>query len=239
MRPVNKGVCPQNEDGTERAYLAYRNARGDLIARLGQYCSYCEMGLDSALAVEHVLPKRPEGAAQDDQARALSWENFLLACPNCNSIKGQQELGDDQIYWPDKANTFYYLTYKEGGLVCCKDGIGEPSKRKIQAMIDLVGLDRTPPDGGAESDRRWKNRREVWDIAEASKLDLAGYDCAAMRRQIVRTATGMGYWSVWMTVFHDDPNILSCLIREFAGTGADCFDSRANYGAIETFRAVP
>jgi hypothetical protein len=137
---------------------------------------------------------------------------------------------------PTKQTPFYYLTYKEGGLVSCRDALEEPSKSKIQATIDLVGLDRTPPDGGAEKDRRWKNRREAWDIAVESKQDLGESDSSAMRRQVVRTAVAQGYWSVWMTVFHDDTDILSKLIQGFVGTGADCFDPAGNYSAIETVR---
>lgn len=236
MRPVIRGGCPCEGDGSQRTYTAYSQARSDLIDRLGQYCSYCEMRLDSSLAVEHVLPKTPKGAAEIDDARALSWENFLLACTNCNSTKDQKEHAEDEIYWPDKVNTFYYLTYKEGGLVSCRDGLDEHSSSRIQTTIDLVGLDRTPPDGGAASDRRWKNRRETWEIAVQSKQDLEGADTPGMRRQIIRAAGGYGYWSVWMTVFHDDADILSRLILGFAGTGADCFNPEENYSAIETVR---
>jgi 5-methylcytosine-specific restriction endonuclease McrA len=59
----------------------YATARGDLITNIGQYCSYCEMPLAASLAIEHKLPKNwfPRFS--------ISWENFLLACPICNSIK--------------------------------------------------------------------------------------------------------------------------------------------------------
>ena len=46
----------------------------------------------------------------------------------------------------------------------------------------------------------------------------------AFRRQIARTATGHGFFSIWMTVFQDDPDVRKLLINEFAGTAADCFD---------------
>ena len=38
MRPVNKGVAPEKE------YKHYQDAEPDLEARLGPYCSFCEMG---------------------------------------------------------------------------------------------------------------------------------------------------------------------------------------------------
>lgn len=59
----------------------YKSARYDLIKNIGQYCSYCEMPLAASLAVEHKLPK------QWFPFQSLNWENFLLACPICNSNK--------------------------------------------------------------------------------------------------------------------------------------------------------
>jgi len=56
MRPVVKGSCPQDDFGRDIIFKKFQNARGELIDRLGQYCSYCEMKLDSALAVEHIQP---------------------------------------------------------------------------------------------------------------------------------------------------------------------------------------
>lgn len=63
---------------------AYPTSRGDLISNLGQCCSYCEMPLATSLAVEHMLPKAwfP--------AKSVSWDNFLLACPICNSLKNDK-----------------------------------------------------------------------------------------------------------------------------------------------------
>ncbi|HMN28263.1 MAG TPA: HNH endonuclease [Caldilineaceae bacterium] len=60
----------------------YGNARGALVTAVGQYCSYCEIPVNSNLHVEHVLPKN------SFPAQSLSWTNFLLACPSCNTTKG-------------------------------------------------------------------------------------------------------------------------------------------------------
>ena len=49
-----------------------------------------------------------------------------------------------------------------------------------------------------------------------------------MRKQITFTAIGHGYWSVWMTVFKDDPDMLRRFIEAFPGTCQDCFDSKCN-----------
>jgi hypothetical protein len=61
----------------------YPDARSDLINNIGQYCSFCEMPLAANLAIEHMLPKR------DFPDLLVSWTNFLLACPVCNSHKLQ------------------------------------------------------------------------------------------------------------------------------------------------------
>lgn len=63
---------------------AYPKARGDLVAGLGQYCSYCELPMSANLAVEHMVPKStfPQFAAR--------WDNFLLCCSACNSRKLDQ-----------------------------------------------------------------------------------------------------------------------------------------------------
>lgn len=67
--------------GKKKVKGIYPTSRGDLIANLGQYCSYCEMPLASSLAVEHMLPKA------GFPLQSISWNNFLLACPICNSLK--------------------------------------------------------------------------------------------------------------------------------------------------------
>jgi len=70
MRPVQRGPEPVDADGSERQFRDYKDARTDLIDRIGQYCSYCEMKLDAALDVEHVQPKTHHPNLK------LAWSNF-------------------------------------------------------------------------------------------------------------------------------------------------------------------
>lgn len=118
----------------------YPRARASLIDRLGAYCSYCEMPVRASLAVEHVLPKAeyPEFS--------IDWENFLLACPICNSRKGDQprEAGARGRYaWPDTdptANGFSYLLVDVTGntevevALAVTDDYGEPKVRSSRAL---------------------------------------------------------------------------------------------------------
>jgi hypothetical protein len=45
-----------------------------------------------------------------------------------------------------------------------------------------------------------------------------------MQDMIVIHAVDKGFFSVWMTVFKDDPDMLNRFIAAFPGTCADCFD---------------
>ncbi|HQR35479.1 MAG TPA: HNH endonuclease [Blastocatellia bacterium] len=71
-------------NGMESLSASYGQARRQLINNIGQYCSYCEIPLATNLAIEHMLPK------SDFPLMALVWDNFLLACPLCNSYKNDK-----------------------------------------------------------------------------------------------------------------------------------------------------
>lgn len=72
----------------------YREAFNDLTSMLGRYCSYCELlENSSALAVEHVVPKAPY------PTKCVDWNNFLLSCPNCNSVKLSKPKREDAKRW--------------------------------------------------------------------------------------------------------------------------------------------
>ncbi len=211
MRPVERGAPPKNETGLPKEFKDYKFARPDLINRIGEYCSYCEMHLDASLAIEHVKPK------VHHPSHALRWDNFLLACTNCNSIKGSSDIDPEDYYWPDKDNTALILEYQEDGIVRAKRTLPPGPRKKAENTIELTGLDRTPVGNPTASDRRWLNRMEAWDIAMDSLNDLREADNPPMRRQIVRCAQAKGFWSVWMTVFRDDVDMRKRLIEAFPG----------------------
>jgi len=165
VRPVNRGPIPTDTSGNEIIFHEYQDAREKLIERLGETCSYCEMHLDSSLAVEHVKPKKSEGSDENIQERELDWHNFLLACPNCNSTKGNKDVVPDDYFWLDKDNTFRAFNYSEGGIITPSTELSVELQSKANATIELTGLDKRPLKDPKASDRRWQNRREFWDIA--------------------------------------------------------------------------
>ncbi|MCG7847693.1 MAG: HNH endonuclease [ANME-2 cluster archaeon] len=224
MRPVNRGPIPTDAYGNEINFNKYQDARGELIERLGETCSYCEMHLDSGLAVEHVKPKKPKGADDRIPERELDWHNFLLACSNCNSTKSNKDVILDDYFWPDIDNTFRAFTYSDGGIIMPSSELSAELQSKANATIKLTGLDKHPLNDPKASDRRWINRREIWNIAIRAKERLSRNDYDDFREQIVDTMTGHAYWSIWMTVFRDDSDMLQRFIKALAGTAKDCFD---------------
>lgn len=220
MRPIERGPAPRDENGTERIFANYKSARGALISCLGEYCSYCEMRLASSLAVEHVHPK------DSNPELELIWTNFLLACANCNSTKGARAINLDDYYWPDRDNTFRAFVYQKGGLIEIDPDLTPAEQNRAKRTLKLTGLDKRPGYDAAVKDRRWLNRRDVWNTAEESLRDLQSNDTPEMRRQILRTAESRGYWSVWMTVFCNDRDMLRRFVAsaKFCGTCTTCFN---------------
>jgi hypothetical protein len=75
----------------DRLAAIYGQARLDLNATIGDYCSYCELpGAGHVLAVEHRAPKA------EYPTYTVLWENFVICCAVCNSYKGDR---------PDRATT--------------------------------------------------------------------------------------------------------------------------------------
>ncbi|WP_321429987.1 HNH endonuclease [uncultured Methanolobus sp.] len=229
MRPVCKGAIPTDANGNDVEYSDYSNARGELVKRLGEYCSYCEMHLDSSLAVEHVKPKKPKGETEVIVERELDWNNFLLACSNCNSTKGNLDVDLDDYFWPDRDNTLLAFNYCEGGIIVASNILDMNLMGKANATIKLIGLDKNPLNDHTCSDRRWLNRRETWDLAIRLKERLTRNNNEDFRDSIVDLMEAKGYWSIWMTVFKDDSNMLQRFIQALPGTAQECFNE---YGAL-------
>ena len=213
MRPISRGPAPNT-------YLRYQDAIGDLEARLGTYCTYCERRLPISLAVEHISPK--------SIARHLetSWDNFLLGCTNCNSVKGDALVDMDDWLWPDRDNTLRAFSYSEGGFVQTTGIAQEQAER----LLDLVGLRRhgaIPGRQPAPRDKRWKDREQVFAIAQRQRDILLRFPEETREEAlqlIVDTAVGWGFFSCWLAVFHDNPEFCRQLITCMPGTAADCFD---------------
>ena len=210
MRPVERGPCPLDEDGNEKEFHPYQNAKAELLDRLGDYCSYCERTGD--LDIEHVVPRKHRPDLAED------WGNFLLGCRNCNRTKWYKNESRCGYLWPDRDDTRTALEYLSDGRVRVREGLPGAERAKAEKLMALVGLDRVPRKSDPRaSDRRWSKRRQVWRQAETARLDVeAGADV----RWVMDLAKALGFWSVWMTVFADDDRICARLCSAFPGTRA-------------------
>jgi uncharacterized protein (TIGR02646 family) len=225
MRPVTRGASPQAGD-----FADYQDARPFLISRLGPFCSYCERRT-TPLHVEHIQPKGlPQYAGLMGK-----WDNFLLACVNCNSTKTNKNVLLDRHYLPDRDNTFAAFTYLSDGRVEPK-----PADLMGERTLALTGLNQPirqtfDENGFLVATDRVGDRMVAWGLALESKRELAATSTDGMRRQIVRTAMCEGFFSIWMKVFEGDPVMRQMLVdgfgtgmgyRGFAGTAKDCFDAQ-------------
>ncbi len=216
MRPIRKGPAPT-------VYTRYQDAGPDLQQCIGDYCSYCERQIETHLAVEHIQCK-----SHAPELRNV-WNNFLLACVNCNSCKGDTPLDLPDYLWPDCDNTLLALEYTRGGIIRPNGNLSEPLQAKAQASIELTGLDKDPGNPRLErrpthSDRRWQRRLEAWQLAEKDRQRLADNNSAEVRELIVENALGRGMFSIWWTVFDGHTDMRRRLREAFWGTDNGCFD---------------
>jgi hypothetical protein len=222
MRPIDKGTAPEDANGVQIQIKNYQQSRGHLITRLGSYCSYCERYLGGNIAVEHIQPKSKVPGLE------LAWGNFLLACKNCNSIKGDTPIQLSDYYWPDQDNTFRAFVQTPYQPVKVNMQLSQNEQEVAQRTIKLTGIDRTPSTdpliNSEMSDLRWRERLTAWGKAERTRGRLMTCNTEEMREQIVETATSTGFFSIWMTVFSQDQDMLKRFVEAFPGTSVSCFD---------------
>lgn len=234
MRPVCRGVNPIGKD-----FVKYEDAKPFLVSRIGSgwfdgiqvasYCSYCERPIGTNLAVEHVQPKGLLiGLIKPYANLGCTWENFLLACVNCNSTKGSKNVVLTDVLLPDRDNTFSAFEYKQDGTV--NSPLAGPGKAFAEATLAMVGLDQAATQVLDENMRsialeRVSQRMNTWLLAQSSKDDLDNEPLSeGVRRGIVKTALSQGFFSIWMKVFENDQDIRNRLIDAYSGTReSGCF----------------
>jgi len=160
------------------------------------------------------------------------WENFLLGCVNCNSTKGKKDVLLDHILLPDRDNTFLAFTYRPDGTVSPSamahaQGIGQ----RAADTLALTGRDKRSSEVVDENGKRVSldrvsQRLQTWALAEETKAEIdANPGNESVRNLSVFLAQQSGFFSIWLTVFRDDPELCNRLIDAFAGTReSGCFD---------------
>lgn len=229
MRPVDKGPSPYER------IAKYQDAEQYLENRLGAYCSFCEMRVNNALAVEHKESKNSGGALTD-------WKNLLLACTYCNSRKLEKiKKGEaNKWIWPDQHNTFLAFTYKDAVPKVNEQylqTISDEVLQKAKALFQGLALDYHPnSEGNVEGkekyrDKRWNKRFEALTVAEEARCSWEKHKNTNFRddqlTNIVNQARGYGFFSIWMMVFEGEIEVRNALISAFPGTDRSSFDKSA------------
>ena len=224
MRPVSRGAAPQAHD-----FDPYDQAKPHLVSRMGLYCSYCERRVVTQLAVEHIQPKKGQYGHPNLIGR---WDNYLLACVNCNSAKGDKQVVLADLLLPDRDNTFAVFVYLQDGTIQLAAGLSPALTVKANDTLALTGLDKSIQEALDENGKlvaldRVAQRMEVWAVAEETRADVEAHpDNNAVKRCAVNAAKGYGYFSIWMTVFSANPDMRNRLIDAFEGTrNSGCFDA--------------
>ena len=108
-------------------------------------------------------------------------------------------------------------------------------KLKIQNTLDLVGLQKYPPNTGTTawekaSDRRFEHRIQAWSDANRYMNMYKGETTEIKEKMlsfIVTIVINQGFWSIWMNTFENYPEVQSELINKFTGTNAIYFPTLA------------
>jgi uncharacterized protein (TIGR02646 family) len=237
MRPIERGPTPQ-VNGTDKTVADYKDWRQDLLDRIGNYCSYCNMVLNDSPQVEHVSPKSTNPALR------LSWHNMVLACGPCNRAKSDSANDPSTHYMPDHHNThlaFDYLVINhptkrnQKACVVAQKAEARVDQQKARNTIALCKLDALTYNRRA-TDLRWKYRFEAVLAAAQWKEGWDSFGHANEQKFIsllMTAATGKGFFSVWFNVFENVPAVKQALITNFLGTDLRSFDS------LDNFRPVP
>lgn len=203
MRPVEKGDAPFQAN-------EYGEYRDPLVARIGAFCSYCELRLTDLIPIEHILPQTKYPAL------ATEWTNLVLACYSCNRSKGSTDTFQAGYIFPDEANTWLHLrlnasTHEAEGLT--PEG---------QLTIGLVGLN--------SEKSKAKRKGVIADIKDLldDTLTREVNDLPATHfTSLTNVARRFGHLTLWLALYYaalPTEQHLSALLAAFPGTTREHFE---------------
>ena len=217
MRPIDKGASP---------YVSishYSEAQPYLKDRIGLYCSYCGFEISHVPEIEHVAAKSKGGSE-------TAWNNLLLGCKYCNTRKrtAVTPANVNDYLWPDQYNTaIAFPCINEIPVIDkAKLDLIDPSGtayQKAERLFNVVGLGNRPKTK-LEDLRFWK-RSEVYQCAVRAAKRWKSNPTEELKESTVELAKAMGFFSIWMSVFDDVPEMLLAFLDAFPGTKRTYYDA--------------
>ncbi|SFD90432.1 hypothetical protein SAMN05518672_103786 [Chitinophaga sp. CF118] len=246
MRPIVKSIR-YRAPNIPLEFSDWKDAKVDLTNEIGSFCSYCEKyNSRSALHVEHIYGRKCKDATGNliyDHLKGR-WDNFLLACVNCNAVKKNKDVAVLNPYLPHTNNLLHFIEVLTGGIIQIKPEVTGIDRIRTKAFIDLIGLDRLPDHPEySDKDDRWDNRLKVFDIAERQYKKYTEPVPSTNLDAIIELARTNGYFSVWYTVFNAFEEVKLALINgittsdglvlvAFPGTDSKSFDIDNHYSTL-------
>lgn len=120
-----------NRNGTAPRHYAHPDIRSALRAEAHAKCAYCEgrIGDIAYDNIEHKLPKSKFAEL------ACSWDNLTMACPKCNTNKGDYDNPNCRVLDPYVDDVEYQVAF--GGPLALPRG-----GHRASATINLLDLNR-------------------------------------------------------------------------------------------------
>ena len=129
----------------KKDFDSYRDYRPYLYEDFSEHCCYCNMSqriLSDSFHVEHFIPRAKFEGKKD--YLLTKYENLMLACPKCNSSKGNAYEGDleqddsitNKLFYNPVETDYNDIFYRD------KTGRIKSDDAKGKAMIDRLSLFR-------------------------------------------------------------------------------------------------
>lgn len=227
MRPVLRSN-KFDAAGNPIQYKPWGKAKLELIEEIGDFCSYCGKHLTrSALHIEHIQDKKTHPHLK------YHWNNFLLACGNCNSIKGTKDTAALNPFLPHIDNLLCFIEVLRTGTLQVKRSVTGTNLARTNAFIDLVGLNRRPGyPNYSNKDDRWQYRFIAYSKATRQLQKYTSTPAKVDIENITELAVTSGFFSVWFTVFAAHDSVKVALIEAFKGTNSARFNDQNRYSPI-------
>ncbi|MEA2018030.1 MAG: hypothetical protein U9N59_06245 [Campylobacterota bacterium] len=155
--------------------------------------------------------------ARDDLK--LEWNNFLLACKTCNTIKNDKDI--DECIFPDTDNTAYAYKYTQTK-VTTNPNMTKEEQILSQNSLDLIDINRQKNTKNRDDDR--VIRSQEWNKAILSLQRYLKRPDKLMAEQI--GVSPDGFISSWLEIFKDYPEVKEEIIKNTKGTALECYDER-------------